>query len=91
MEIKLVGVKREFGLTNTVANYYTFVLEMKKDGYLYFDDAGLIACPNSIDGAWSVWVSVGIANPAGNSDCTPFAPKVVEVAEGSQVGCLYTE
>lgn len=62
-----------------------------RDGYLYFADAGLIACPNSIDGAWSVWVSTGIADPAGNSNCTAFAPKVVEVAEGSQVGCLYTE
>ncbi|KAH7346370.1 hypothetical protein BKA65DRAFT_502266 [Rhexocercosporidium sp. MPI-PUGE-AT-0058] len=61
-----------------------------KDGYLYFYDSGLIACPNSIDGAWSVWVNVNIENPAGNSNCTPFAPKVLEVAEGAQVGCLYT-
>ncbi|KAL5318847.1 hypothetical protein ACEPPN_013914 [Leptodophora sp. 'Broadleaf-Isolate-01'] len=62
-----------------------------RDGYLYFNEAGLIACPNSIDGAWSVWVSAGIENPAGNSNCTAFAPKVVEIVEGSQVGCLYTQ
>ncbi len=62
-----------------------------RDGYLYFGDAGLIACPNSVDGAWSVWVSTGVQNPAGNSDCTPFAPKVVEVLEGDQVSCVYTQ
>ncbi|KAK0120121.1 hypothetical protein ONS95_011529 [Cadophora gregata] len=62
-----------------------------KDGYLYFNEAGLIACPNSIDGAWSVWVSAGIENPAGNSNCTPFAPKVQAIEKGRQIGCVYTE
>lgn len=62
-----------------------------KDGELMFNDAGLIACPNSIDGAWSVWVGVGIDNPAGNSNCTAFGAKVVEVAAGNEVSCLYTQ
>lgn len=61
-----------------------------RDGYLYFGDAGLIACPDSIDKSWSVWVSVGLENPAGNVDCIPFAPSVSEVPQGTQVGCSYT-
>ncbi|KAL2069541.1 hypothetical protein VTL71DRAFT_14220 [Oculimacula yallundae] len=60
-----------------------------KDGYLYFGESGLIACPNAVGGGWSVWVNVNIENPAGNKDCTPFAPKLVEVKE--PLGCKYSE
>ncbi|CZS96683.1 hypothetical protein WAI453_010105 [Rhynchosporium graminicola] len=59
-----------------------------KDGYLYFDQSGLIACPNAPDGGWSVYVATGIQNPAGNSNCTAFAPKVNEIKE--PVGCQYS-
>jgi len=59
------------------------------EGSLVFDGSGLIACPNSIDGAWSIWASAGIANPAGNSECVSIGARVIEDAE--PVGCRYTE
>ncbi|KAL3419059.1 cell wall protein [Phlyctema vagabunda] len=58
------------------------------DGSLVFDNAGLIACPNSIDGAWSIWVSAGNDNPAGNSDCVGIGARAIETEE--PVGCYYT-
>ncbi|KXG53356.1 uncharacterized protein PGRI_004060 [Penicillium griseofulvum] len=61
----------------------------EKDGHLQFDGSDLIACPNSIDGAWSIWASAGIANPAGNSNCVGIAARVVETTDPN--GCLYTQ
>ncbi|KAL4779246.1 hypothetical protein BJX76DRAFT_97325 [Aspergillus varians] len=59
-----------------------------KNNYLEFDGSGLIACPNSIGGAYSIWLSAGIDNPAGNSDCVGIAGRV-EKAE-KPVRCTYT-
>ncbi|KAJ5206500.1 hypothetical protein N7491_002884 [Penicillium cf. griseofulvum] len=61
----------------------------EKDGHLQFDGSDLIACPNSIDGAWSIWASAGIANPGGNSNCVGIAARVVETSDPN--GCLYTQ
>ncbi|KAF2634216.1 hypothetical protein P280DRAFT_297933 [Massarina eburnea CBS 473.64] len=54
---------------------------------LSFNGEGLQACPNSIDGAWSVWLS-GTTNPAGNSECIGISP-AVQVADPA-IGCSYT-
>lgn len=47
-------------------------------GNLNFDGAGFIACPNALNGGWSVWVGAGVANPGGNSDCLGFSARTVE-------------
>ena len=56
---------------------------------LTFNGAGFLACPNSIDGAYSVWVSAGVNNPAGNSDCVGISARAMEVDEPNS--CRYTE
>ncbi|CAI7643486.1 unnamed protein product [Penicillium glandicola] len=58
------------------------------DGTLQFGGNDLIACPNSIDGAWSIWASAGVANPAGNSDCVSITARVEETTTPN--GCSYT-
>ncbi|KPM39374.1 hypothetical protein AK830_g7187 [Neonectria ditissima] len=58
-------------------------------GDLTLDGASFLACPNSIDGAWAVWVSAGVAQPAGNEGCLGLVARVVEVTEPN--ACLYTE
>merc|ERR1712187_81568 len=57
--------------------------------HLQFGGSDLIACPNSIDGAWSIWASADVANPAGNKDCTGIAARVEETNNPN--GCKYTE
>lgn len=59
------------------------------NGSLTFDGAGFIACPNSIEGSHSIWVSAGIENPAGNSNCTGIGATVVEAT--TPVSCIYTQ
>ena len=58
------------------------------DEYLSFDGAGLIGCPNSIDGAWSVWVDVGIANPGYSEGCLGFSARTIPLTK--PVKCTYT-
>ncbi|KAJ5231942.1 uncharacterized protein N7469_006530 [Penicillium citrinum] len=60
-----------------------------KDGHLQFAGNDLIACPNSIDGAWSIWASAGVSNPAGNKDCVGIAARIEKTSNPN--GCLYTE
>lgn len=62
--------------------------KIDESGDLTFDGDGLIACPNSIDGAWSVWTSAGVANPGGNSDCVGINARAV--ASNSADTCTYT-
>lgn len=59
------------------------------NGSLTFDGAGFIACPNSIAGSHSIWVSAGIENPAGNQNCTTIGATVIEAT--TPVSCIYTE
>lgn len=63
-----------------------WVLDEAND--LTLDGAGLIACPNSIDGAWSVWVSAGVDQPAGNTGCLGMSARAVEIEDPTS--CLYT-
>ncbi|KAJ5998319.1 hypothetical protein N7451_006129 [Penicillium sp. IBT 35674x] len=60
-----------------------------KDGHLQFAGNDLIACPNSIDGAWSIWADAGVANPAGNSNCVGIAARVESTSNPN--GCVYTQ
>ncbi|KAI1419993.1 hypothetical protein F5Y12DRAFT_775061 [Xylaria sp. FL1777] len=66
----------------------TFAID--ENGYLSFNGAGFIACPNSIDGAWSVWVDAGVSNPGGNSDCLGLSALAVK-AVGAPNSCSYTQ
>ncbi|RHZ47228.1 cell wall protein PhiA [Aspergillus thermomutatus] len=59
------------------------------DGHLQFAGNDLIACPNSIDGAWSIWASAGVANPAGNENCVGIAARVEETSNPNS--CVYTQ
>lgn len=63
--------------------------EVDEHGNLSFNGAGFIACPNSIDGAHSVWVNAGVTNPAGNKDCVGVSARTVENED--PVGCLYSQ
>ncbi|OLN86996.1 Cell wall protein phiA [Colletotrichum chlorophyti] len=57
-------------------------------GDLTLDGAGFLACPNSIEGAWSIWVSAGINNPAGNTGCLGISVRAVQINEPNS--CSYT-
>ncbi|KZL82972.1 cell wall protein [Colletotrichum incanum] len=57
-------------------------------GDLTLEGAGFLACPNSIEGSWAIWVSAGIANPAGNTDCLGVSVRAVEVTKPNS--CTYT-
>ncbi|KAI9150002.1 Cell wall protein phiA [Paramyrothecium foliicola] len=61
--------------------------QIDETGNLNFDGSSLVACPNGLDGAWSVWVS-GVANPGGNENCLGFSARTVEIEE--PLDCQYT-
>ncbi|OAQ68101.1 hypothetical protein VFPPC_13621 [Pochonia chlamydosporia 170] len=56
------------------------------DGNLVFHGKILQACPNSIDGAWSVWAGE-VVNPAGNKGCLGFSPR--KLPNDKPVSCVY--
>ncbi|KAL0943603.1 cell wall protein PhiA [Colletotrichum truncatum] len=57
-------------------------------GDLTLRGSSFLACPNSIDNAWSVWVSAGVSQPAGLTDCLGFSARAVPVANPNS--CSYT-
>ncbi|RYP21446.1 hypothetical protein DL765_002236 [Monosporascus sp. GIB2] len=59
-----------------------------ESGNLSLDGAGFIACPDSIEGAWSLWIDAGVAQPGGNSGCLGISVRAVEAAK--PVSCRYT-
>jgi hypothetical protein len=63
--------------------------KVDKDNYLTFNGASLIACPKSIDNAWSIWVSAGVSQPGGNSGCLGFSSLTVPLDK--PVKCSYTK
>ncbi|KAF3024773.1 hypothetical protein G7054_g6439 [Neopestalotiopsis clavispora] len=83
----------KFGYTTgaqpTVRNGERTNFTLDATGDLTFNGAGFLACPNSIDGAWSVWVDAGVSEPAGNSGCLGISVRAVEVTEPN--GCSYTQ
>lgn len=64
--------------------------EVDEFGGLTLNGAGFLACPNSIDGAWSVWADAGVAQPAGNSGCLGFSARTVKL-DGEPNDCVYTQ
>ncbi|KAK6206503.1 hypothetical protein LQW54_007685 [Pestalotiopsis sp. IQ-011] len=70
----------------TNAQTVTFALD--EYGDLTMNGAGFFACPNSIEGAYSVWVDAGVANPGGHTDCLGFSARAVEITD--PVSCDYT-
>ncbi|RSL52781.1 hypothetical protein CEP54_010723 [Fusarium duplospermum] len=60
-----------------------------KNGDLSFKGKNLIACPHSIDGGWSVWVSTGVKAPGGNKGCLEFLPRTAE--DKKPISCKYTQ
>ncbi|KAI0894213.1 cell wall protein PhiA [Annulohypoxylon nitens] len=63
--------------------------QLDENNDLTLDGAGFLACPNSIDGAWSIWVSAGVEKPAGNEGCLGISARAVNAPNPN--GCLYTE
>ena len=51
-------------------------------------DTGFQACPNALQGGYSVWLS-GVTNPAGNKDCVGFVARALK--EEKPVSCSYTQ
>ncbi|KAK2627027.1 hypothetical protein QTJ16_004202 [Diplocarpon rosae] len=86
------------GMANGVVGYLTgaqpasSTAETKgwaiRDGYLYFKEFTLLACPNSVQGAWGIRLATGTV-PAGLKDCVSIGASVEEIAQ--PVGCLYTQ
>ncbi|KAI0886439.1 cell wall protein PhiA [Annulohypoxylon maeteangense] len=62
---------------------------LDENNNLTLDGASFLACPNSIDGAWSVWVSAGVEQPAGNQGCLGISARAVNAPNPN--GCVYTE
>jgi hypothetical protein len=56
---------------------------------LWFNNQSLVACPNSIDDSWSLWLDVGLSQPGGNEGCLGITARTLENEE--PVSCLYTQ
>ncbi|KAF1966790.1 hypothetical protein BU23DRAFT_441944, partial [Bimuria novae-zelandiae CBS 107.79] len=54
---------------------------------LKFDGTGIQACPDAIDGAWSLWLQ-GSATPGWNENCTAITAAAIKAE--NPVGCWYT-
>ncbi|PKS12415.1 hypothetical protein jhhlp_000621 [Lomentospora prolificans] len=65
----------------------TFELDEYDD--LTFNGAGFLACPSSIGGAFSVWVSAGVENPGGNEGCLGMSVRAVKNDDPNS--CVYTQ
>lgn len=50
-------------------------------------EIGLRACPNALQGGYSVWLDI-TENPGGNSNCVPFVARALKEIE--PVSCTYT-
>ncbi|KAK1962367.1 cell wall protein PhiA [Colletotrichum sublineola] len=59
-----------------------------KEDYVSLQGSKFIACPNSIEGSWSVWVDAGIANPGWNKGCVPISARAVDIP--NPVACEYS-
>lgn len=64
----------------------TFALDDSDN--LSFNGNSFIACPY-LDDSYSIWVSSGVPNPGGNSNCTGISVRATKI--DAPVSCLYTE
>ncbi|KAJ2903875.1 hypothetical protein MKZ38_009258 [Zalerion maritima] len=62
--------------------------ELDETNDLTLNGAEFLACPNSIDSAWSVWMNAGVENPAGNEGCLGIMARAVKATD--PVMCEYT-
>ena len=62
--------------------------EVDETGNLSFNGAGLLACPSTIEGAYTIWVDAGVTAPGGSEGCLGFSGRTIEVAEPDM--CTYT-
>ncbi|KAL6801365.1 hypothetical protein GGI42DRAFT_43809 [Trichoderma sp. SZMC 28013] len=62
--------------------------KVDKDKNLIFKDTGLIACPNSIDGSWRIWLGLGILEPGGSKGCLGMSARTLD--NNKPVSCRYT-
>lgn len=63
----------------------SFALDASND--LTFNGAGFVACPY-LDNSFTIWVSTGVANPAGNTNCTGISVRATKL--DAPVSCTYT-
>lgn len=56
---------------------------------LTFDGDGFLACPNSIDGAWSIWIGTGVSNPGGYEGCLGLSARALVSTDPAT--CTYTQ
>ncbi|KAJ5899461.1 hypothetical protein N7495_004205 [Penicillium taxi] len=56
---------------------------------LQFGGKDLIACPNSIQGSWSIWADAGVSNPGQNKDCVGIVARVS--TDSTPNSCVYNE
>lgn len=61
---------------------------LDKDDNLTFNGSGLLACPNTADGSWYVWVNAGVDKPAGQEGCLGFVARTITINEPVQ--CTYS-
>ncbi|KAL6837282.1 hypothetical protein V8C43DRAFT_308318 [Trichoderma afarasin] len=60
-----------------------------KDKNLFFKDAGLIACPVSLDGSWRIWLGLGFQTPGGNTGCLGMSARTLD--NNKPVSCRYRQ
>ncbi|KAI2632911.1 hypothetical protein GGS21DRAFT_521884 [Xylaria nigripes] len=58
-------------------------------GHLTFNGESFIACPHSVEDAWSVWVNVGNPNPGYNKGCMGFLARAF-MSSTPLHSCIYT-
>ncbi|KAI5927712.1 cell wall protein PhiA [Camillea tinctor] len=63
--------------------------QIDDNNVLTFNGAGFIACPNSVDASWKVWVSAGNSQPGGSSGCVPITATAIAAAEPND--CSYSD
>ncbi|KAL7796719.1 hypothetical protein V8C37DRAFT_371266 [Trichoderma ceciliae] len=55
---------------------------------LWFKDSGLVACPNSIDNSWRIWLNLGLSQPGGSEGCLGITARTLKNTK--PVSCRYT-
>lgn len=62
--------------------------ELDTTGDLTFKGVDFIACPRGNSSTYSVWVSAGVVNPGGSSNCVGIVARAVPAT--NPISCTYT-
>lgn len=62
---------------------------LDETGNLNLRGSEFLACPGSIEGAWSVWVEAGTSTPGYNEGCIGFSARAVPIDDPNS--CTYTD